>query len=250
MKAAVNGGLNVSILDGWWVEGYSPESGFAIGHGEEYDDPAYQDAIESQALYNVLENDVIPCFYDRPSRDVPDRWIKMMKASIKMALGYFTSNRMVREYDESSYKPAFAEYRRLLANNAEQARKLVAQRRRLQSLWREIAIRLPTSDKELPVLHVGDKFNVTSQVHLGSLRPDEVDVQVYYGAVNSENQIVESNVEAMSMEKDHGKGDYTYKQEITCRTAGRYGFTTRVIPHGKEWKGVMPGFITWADEGP
>ena len=249
MKAAINGGIHLSILDGWWAEGYSPECGWAIGHGEDYDDPAYQDTIESQALYNVIENEVLPCFYDRPSRDLPDPWIKMMKASVKMALGLFSSNRMVREYDATSYKPAINEYQQLMANNADKSRKLVAQRTRLQSLWNQVRMELPVTDNDLPVFHVGDKFSVATHVHLGGLRPDEVDVQVYYGIVNSENLIVDSHVELMSIVEDHGKGDYTYKQEITCRTAGRYGFTTRAIPHGNEWKGVMPGFITWANGG-
>jgi glycogen phosphorylase len=247
MKAGVNGGLNVSILDGWWDEGYSTESGWAIGHGEEYDDPVYQDTVESQALYNVLENDVIPCFYDRPSRDVPDRWARMMKASIKMALGYFTSNRMVREYNAGSYKPALEAYQQLVSAKAEYARKLVAQRARLQALWGRIKIELPVAEKELGVMHVGDKFTVTSSVHLGDLRPDEVDVEVYFGPVNAQNEITESHIEQMTLAEDHGKGDCAYKQLITCSSTGRYGFTTRVTPHGNEWKGVMPGFITWAN---
>ena len=89
MKAAANGVLNVSILDGWWCEGYAEERGWRIGSGEEYTDPAYQDAIESQSLYNALENDVIPCFYERKNGDTPDRWLKMMKESMKMAMQDF-----------------------------------------------------------------------------------------------------------------------------------------------------------------
>ena len=247
MKAAVNGVINVSILDGWWDEGYSSECGWAIGHGEEYNDPAYQDTVESQALYNVLENEVIPCFYDRPSRDVPERWTRVMKASIKMALGYFTSDRMVREYNARSYKPALEAYQQLVSAKADYAHKLVAQRARLQSLWSQIKIELPVADKEQSLMHVGDKFTVTSHVHLGDLRPEEVDVEVYFGTVNSQNQIAESHVEQMTLAEDHGKGDFTYKQCITCRSTGRYGFTTRVTPHGNEWKGIMPGFITWAN---
>ncbi|WP_459919177.1 alpha-glucan family phosphorylase, partial [Desulfocicer niacini] len=86
MKAAINGVLNLSILDGWWCEACSPERGWSIGNGEAYQDTAYQDATESQALYNVLENEVIPCFYEAPQGELPARWVKMMKASMKMAM--------------------------------------------------------------------------------------------------------------------------------------------------------------------
>jgi starch phosphorylase len=247
MKAAVNGSLHASILDGWWAEGYAKDCGWAIGHGEEYDDPEYQDTVESQALYNLLENDIIPCFYDRPSSDVPTRWVAMMKASIKMALGYFTSHRMLTEYDQYAYQPARQTYERLTANNAEQAKALVKQHKRLDALWGKVKIVLPTADKDLSNLHVGDRFNVTTIVSLGELRPDEVEVHVYYGTVSPQNQIVDSQVEKMSMVENKGNGTYVYAQEVTCQTTGRYGFTTRIIPQGPEWREAMPGFMTWAD---
>lgn len=247
MKVAVNGGLHASILDGWWVEGYAKDCGYAIGHGEEYNDPEYQDTVESQALYNLLENDIIPCFYDRPSSDVPTRWVAMMKASIRMALGFFTSHRMLTEYNDYAYKPAREIYERLTSNNAEQAKALLRQHRRLESLWHKVRIVRPTADKDLSNLHVGDRFKVMTTVHLGDLRPDEVDVHVYYGTVNPENQIVDSQVETMSMAEDKGNGTHVYTQDVTCQATGRYGFTTRVIPKGPEWRETMPGFITWAD---
>lgn len=247
MKAAVNGVPHVSILDGWWCEGYSRECGWAIGHGEAYDDHEYQDAVESQALYNILENEVIPCYYERQTGDIPARWVKMMKASIRMALGYFTSHRMVSEYESLFYGPAISEYESLVANNAERAGKLVEQYKRLKSLWHKVAIRLPTADKDVSNLHVGDTFNVTTTVDLGELRHDEVEVQVYHGPVNSENQILESNANEMAMVEHRGGGAYVYRHEITCKMSGRYGFTTRVTPAGKDWKATMPGFLTWAD---
>jgi glucan phosphorylase len=95
MKAALNGVLNVSILDGWWCEGYSPERGWRIGNGEEYQDHNYQDAVESQALYNIIENEVAPLYYDRTAGGTPKAWLKMMKASMKMAMSQFCSLRMI-----------------------------------------------------------------------------------------------------------------------------------------------------------
>ena len=112
MKAAVNGVLNLSVLDGWWCEGYSSERGWRIGQGEDYVDPAYQDAVESRALYNVLENEVLPAFYDRKNGDAPFRWIKMMKASMKMIMSNFCAVGMLDRYSSKYYLPAFEQFQR------------------------------------------------------------------------------------------------------------------------------------------
>jgi starch phosphorylase len=247
MKVCVNGGIHLSVLDGWWDEGYNRNCGWAIGAGEEYADADYQDAVEGQALYNLLENEVIPCFYDRPQGDLPHAWINMMKASIKMAMESFTSHRMVSEYYTRFYKPAMANYDRLLQESASAAKALVQQRRRLKALWQQVHTTRAVSDRDISVLHVGDRFSVTCSVHLGELKPSEVDVEVYYGPVDSHNRITESHVDTMQMVQEKGHGHYVYSHEIQCRKTGRYGFTTRVTPQGAEWKHVMPGFVTWAD---
>ena len=145
IKAAANGVLNLSILDGWWCEGYTEESGWCIGNGEEYDDHQYQDAVESQALYNILESDVIPCFYERKNGNAPDRWLAMMKASMKMAMQQFCAHQMVEKYGEKFYLPAAEQYRSLLEDNAQLYIKsiLFAQHKRLNSLWKNIRIEQP-----------------------------------------------------------------------------------------------------------
>jgi starch phosphorylase len=238
----------VSVLDGWWCEGYSPEAGWAIGNGEEYDDYEFQDATESMALYNVLENEVIPLFYDRPKGDVPMRWAEMMKGSVRKGLSFFTSHRMVSEYDSRYYRTALADYERLGGSQGAAVRQMVDQHERLQTLWPDIRLESPTTSRDVSLLHVGNTFEVTTNVQLGKLRPEDVEVQVYYGPVNSENRIVESLAEAMKAVETRADGVSVYKCELTCKSTGRYGFTARVVPRGKDWSGVMPGFITWADE--
>ena len=113
MKAAVNGNLNISVLDGWWAEAYQPHIGWAIGHGEEYEDPEYQDEIESQAIYDLLEREVIPLFYDRSDDGLPRAWIKRMKATMQAVCPRFNTGRVVREYCEHFYIPAAEQYQRL-----------------------------------------------------------------------------------------------------------------------------------------
>ena len=247
MKAAVNGVLNLSTLDGWWCEGYAPECGWAIGEGEEYQDREYQDAVESQALFNLLENEVIPCFYDQETGELPRKWIEMMRSSITMALNFFTSHRMVEEYNESFYLSAKDEFDRLMLDDSSLARKLEAQRRRLDELWPKVTCSFPSTDHDISSLHVGDHFSATTVVSLGSLSPDEVDVEIYHGPVSSENEIKETNVGLMEVVEDRGQGVYVYHTQLECKHTGRFGFTARVTPAGLEWKQTIPGFITWAD---
>ena len=245
MKAAVNGCLHLSVLDGWWDEGYDESRGWSIGNGEEYDNQEYNDMIEAQALYNLLEDEIVPCFYERPDGDVPCEWTQKMKASISMALADFTSHRMLTQYDDMFYKKARRAYDELTPNKAEKARKLVAQHDRLDALWQEVKIASPEADKDVSLLHVGDKFNVRVRVHLGQLTPEEANVEVYYGQVSSDNKITRSFSEPMSLAESRSDGWHVYRHEIVCRTSGRCGFTARVTPRGDEWRSVMPGFITW-----
>jgi starch phosphorylase len=245
MKAAANGVLNVSILDGWWCEGYAEKRGWRIGNGEEYTDPAYQDAIESQSLYNVLENDVIPCFYERKNGDMPGRWLKMMKESMKMAMQYFCAHIMVEKYEKNFYLPAVKRLASLTANNAEEAVILSAQYKRLRTLWENIRIEQPMRDEEGPFL-VGENFSVTVVVNLGELNPDEVNAELYYGNLKSVDTIANSHSEKMTVKENRGDGDYLYACTITCSDSGRYGFTVRVIPQGDDRIRFAPGLITWA----
>jgi starch phosphorylase len=245
MKAAINGVLNVSILDGWWCEGYTQERGWRIGNGEEYEDRDYQDAVESQALYNVLENEVIPFFYDRKNGDIPGNWIKMMKASMKMAMEMFCSIRMVADYENRFYTPAAKRYDALLANQAEEARKLTDQISRLRSLWKHIEISPPVRHAHGPC-RVGEKFEITSEVNLAELKPDEVDVELYYGQMKSLEDLDASRSEPMRVLEDKGNGQYLYGCSLNCQSSGRFGFTVRVTPSGDERVKSTPRLLTWA----
>jgi starch phosphorylase len=245
IKAAINGVLNVSILDGWWCEGYSKERGWRIGNGEEYEDLGYQDTVESQALYNVLENEVIPCFYDRKNGDLPAGWLQMMKASMKMAMESFCSLRMVSDYEKQYYIPAARRWEELLAEEAEEAKKLAAQSNRLRTLWKNIEIGSPLRDTSGPY-RVGDSFRVTSEVNLGELRPDEVDVELYYGHLESLEKLSSSRIEPMLVVEEKGNGKYLYGCDLICDVSGRFGFTVRVSPVGDTRAKTAPRLLTWA----
>jgi len=245
MKAAINGVLNVSILDGWWCEGYSEDRGWRIGNGEEYEDHGYQDTVESQALYNVLENEVIPCFYDRKNGNLPACWLQKMKASMKMAMESFCSLRMVSDYEKRYYIPAARRQDALLAEKAEEAKRLAAQSNRLRTLWKNIEIKTPIRDSSEPY-RVGDSFRVTSEVNLGEFRPDEVDVELYYGHLESLEKLSASRIEPMTVVEEKGDGKYLYGCNLNCDISGRFGFTVRVLPAGDARVKSTPRLLTWA----
>jgi starch phosphorylase len=247
MKAAINGALNFSILDGWWCEGYREGVGWSIGNGEEYEDHAYQDAVESQALYNILENELVPCFYDRKKGDLPTLWIEKMKASMKMAMEGFCSLRMVTDYAGKLYAPAARWYDRLVADGGAEAKRLGAQQERVRSLWKSIKIDPPARDIR-GVQRVGDSFQVTSEVSMGELRPDEIDIELYVGFYKSFSELTDSRVIPMQVLEDRGDGRYLYGCQISCETAGRFGYSVRATPHGDAWIKLTPGLITWASD--
>ena len=247
MKAAINGVVNCSILDGWWAEAYNGENGWAIEGNDYYTADEDRDNFESQQLFNLLENEIIPCFYERIGSDLPTRWVARMKASIATGLGFFSSARMVGDYNRKYYQPAGKAYEQLTADNAAAAAKLVAAKRRLVEnfLGDKLSVGNPVVQGSLSDLHVGDRIAVTVTVNLGALRPDEVEVDAYSGSADAHNELTDSTVTALSMMEDRGNGEYLYGGEVECGVAGRFGLTARIKAAGKDWDNSVPGFMCW-----
>ncbi len=247
MKAALNGAINFSVLDGWWAEAYNGKNGWSIGEGEIYDDPDYQDHIEAQHLYNTLENEIIPLFYKNKNGNIPEEWTNMMKESIKTVLSQFSSHRMVKEYMYYTYKPALENYNNMISNNLDQCRKIAELHDELLRVWNKIQISEIETDRDLNAMRVGEKFKVTATVFLDDISSDLIDIQVFYGPVGPKNNLEESHTIKMELEETLGQGYFKYSSVIDCSFAGRYGLTVRAVPTDKSWKDTMPGMITWAE---
>lgn len=173
MKVLVNGGLNLSELDGWWAEAYAPEVGWALGDGREHgDDPAW-DAVEAEALYAILEREVVPTFYARAGGGVPTGWVAKMRASMGRLTPRFSSNRAVREYTETYYLPAAASYRARSVAGGTLGARLVAWRQALAGHWSEARFGPPRLEAR------GGAYHVTVEVYLGALSPEMVCVELY-----------------------------------------------------------------------
>jgi len=245
MKAAINGVLNVSVLDGWWCEGYRNDRGWRIGKGEEFEDADYQDRIEGQALYNVLENEVIPSFYDRESGGLPLRWLGRMKASMKMAMQDFSAQRMVSQYGQRFYETAARQYHALLADQARLAVEKSQTNERLIKLWKEIIIDFPVLQTE-GTLRVGDQLQISVLVNLGQIKPEEVEVELCYGPPKTVDRLEVTYRKTMAVQEVLSENRYLYSCSLPCDAAGRYGFTARVTPKGDIWTRYTPGLIAWA----
>jgi starch phosphorylase len=246
MKLLANGGLNFSILDGWWAEAYDPEVGWAIGKGEDYTDFEYQDRVESETLYHVLENDIVPLFYERDGEGVPRRWISRMKFSMAMLSPIFNTNRMVAQYAERFYLPSAKRHAGLAADHAARARALMEWRWRVRGSWPQVKVE--RIHAAIPAnLVVGASLDVTAEVKLGALSPQDVRVELYYGQMDPTGGVptaCKSQMTAAGSQADV----YTYTGSVTCGDSGLCGFTVRVLPWHPD--AVVPyevPLIAWAD---
>jgi len=254
MKAAANGVLNLSTLDGWWDEawrdcaGLSDPPGWAIGRGEAYADERYQDQVEAEALLEVLERDVIPTFYDRGADGLPRRWIARMKAAQRCLNPFFNTDRMVWEYTERIYLPAAERARRLAADGLRRARELAAWKSRVREAWPQLRVESIESGVA-ERLEVGSVLRVSARVHLGRLSPDEVRVELYAGRVDAHGDFAQAIGHLMRPRAVQGESVEFEVSDVPCLASGLQGITVRVLPHNPDaHTHFLPGLIVWADD--
>jgi starch phosphorylase len=247
MKVIYNGGLNFSILDGWWDEAYDHEVGWAIGNGEEYpeDQAEVQDRLESEALYNILEQDIVPLFYNRGRDGLPREWIAKVKNSIRKLGPFFTTHRMVQQYTDMYYMPNFARMVDLTTPDLKKGLEYAAWRMQLEQLWSQVQVRqVQLANAEV---QVGKKVEVTATVHLGQLKPEDVRVQVYYGVLNTRGEI-DAGEAADMKPMNGGDGVYTFATQLAYSNSGERGISVRVLPHHPSLPtSFQSGIIRWAN---
>jgi starch phosphorylase len=246
MKATANGVLNLSALDGWWDEAYRPDLGWAIGRTETYVDTTLQDQVEAEALYEILERDVVPTFYDRGTDGLPRRWIARMKTSIGTLCHFFNTHRMVAEYSEHFYIPAVARFGQLEAESMAGARALAAWKARLREAWPQLEIKHVDVDVAAEA-RVGDTVQVQARVHLGPLRAGDVAVELIVGGVDGSGNLVATETIPMTTTGAKHKGIVRYTAGLVLQQSGQQGYTVRVLPHHPGLPTpFLPGLIAWA----
>jgi starch phosphorylase len=247
MKAAINGVLNVSILDGWWDEAYRPEIGWAIGHGEEMADEKQQDRLEAAALYHLLESEVKPLFYQRGDDNLPRQWIIRMKAAMRLLGPYYNTNRMVLDYLSQGYTPAAKRVSLLSNKNTELARRIAAWRHQIWENWSKVRVERVSCSLD-GTIQVGQSFTVEALISLDPLSPSDVSVQVVEGPLDSKGNIAVANAIPMLWD-GRSQNPYHFAVEVPTSATGQHGFTVRVMPHHpNDPDPYATGVLTWADD--
>ncbi|WP_319779792.1 alpha-glucan family phosphorylase [Maridesulfovibrio sp.] len=248
MKAMANGVLQFSTPDGWWDEAYLPDNslGWAIGRGEDYNDHEYQDFVESQTLYKVLENDIIPEFYDRGHGSLPRNWIVKVKKALRILGPEFNANRMVEDYTEKAYQPAFNNYKTMHKNDFQGAKELAAWRMEVMTKWSSLKVRNITSEVHTDI-YVEEPIIISAEVFLNGLTPENVQVEIYAGPVGQDGNFARRRTVVMTQEEDMGGGWHVYQGEVMPHEAGRFGYTVRILPnHELLLDPHSLGLIHWA----
>ncbi|QNP70089.1 alpha-glucan family phosphorylase [Streptomyces roseirectus] len=229
MKAALNGCLNLSVLDGWWDEWFEPDFGWAIptadGDAMEQD---RRDDIEAAALYDLLEQRIAPRFYERGPAGLPDRWTEMVRRTLTKLGPKLLADRMVREYVDRLYTPAALAHRAL---TRDEARELADWKGRLRASWHRVAVDHVETSTTSATPELGSTLALRVRVRLGDLRPDDVQVQALSGRVDPEDRITDATpVPLKPVNGPDGEGGWSYEGPLSLDRTGPFGYTVRVLP--------------------
>jgi starch phosphorylase len=241
MKAALNGCLNCSILDGWWDECYDGENGWAINSADDDPDLGRRDQREATSLFGLLEREIIPLYYDRNAAGVPVGWVDKMKHNWRSLGPFVTAARMVRDYTTELYEPAAASSRHALANHAAAARDLASWKRRVRDAWP--VVKVVDIEADTSPAHEGDQRQVRAHVEIDGLEATSVTVQALHGPINSEGDFIGTPRSVTLHRTDSG----VWEADYLVGDAGPYGITVRAMPsHPDLISPVEMGMVAWA----
>jgi starch phosphorylase len=229
MKAALNGGLNLSILDGWWDEWYDGRNGWAIPSADGLDDPERRDDLEAAALYDLIENEIAPTFYDTDHDGVPTRWMELLRHTLTSLGPKVLASRMVRDYVRQLYSPAAQNYRSL-NSDYEGARDLAVWKQRVKGAWPQVRVEHVESSGVGDAPEVGAELSVRAFVALGELGPEDVDVQLVHGRADAEDVLTDTTCTVLALTESYEGGRHSFGGRVALDHAGPFGYTVRVVP--------------------
>ena len=253
MKAAANGALNLSIADGWWAEANHLGGGWTIDIGAASDDTKSSDEVHANAIYERLEKEIVPLFYERSAvDDVPYEWVARMKTAMQNLAPIFNTKRMVTEYAEQLYFPTHRRWHKLNENAAKRSIALAHWKNHIQNHWGHLWIEeKPANGTSTTVqnleLGVGESTTVQAIVHTDVLFPHELAVQIYHGVLDSTGEIHNGHATPMEYKTDLGGGAYLFEGTLTLKKTGLHGYTVRALPYHEDLESLSElGLITWA----
>jgi starch phosphorylase len=251
MKAALNGCLNLSVLDGWWDEWYDGENGWAIPSATGVEDPEYRDDLESNALYDLIETAVAPRFYERDSAGLPARWLEMVRHTISTLGPKVLATRMVADYVNELYAPAARASRELAEDKLAGARELAAWKSKVRAGWQTVRVEHIEASGASEGASVGDALTVQAFVTLGELLPEDVDVQLVHGRVDEADQLTHTQKLTLAVAQTYEGGRMRYEGTVTLDRSGPFGYTVRVLPAHKLLAGPAElGLVALPSGGP
>ncbi|WP_166865640.1 alpha-glucan family phosphorylase [Salinibacterium sp. ZJ70] len=230
MKAALNGSLNLSILDGWWDEHYDGHNGWAIPTADSAGDSDERDALEAAAMYDLIEHQIAPRFYDRGVDGVPTEWIADIRHTLTTLSPELSADRMVREYVENLYVPAARSERRVTADDAAPARALAAWIDHVRRAWPDVHVSHVESGGVDSSPHVGEELRVRAYVELGELSSDDVAVELVHGRPRGGDDLSDVEVVPLTLESHDLGRPAVYSGSVSLHRPGGFGYTVRVIP--------------------
>jgi len=248
-KVGINGIINFSILDGWWCEGYNGKNGWAIGSNEFYENEYYQDNADSESLYEILEQQIIPMFYNKSENGLPIQWIKTMKESIKSILPVYSTHRMVQEYVNDMYIPSMVRVDKIMASNYDHARNLSDWKSYIERTWPQVQVLADRGGKQPQQQDTisGSPVTIAAYINLGEIDPSNIKVELYYGNLNPDGNLENPEVMEMKLSEKTETSIYKYSAEVTFFESGEYGYTFRVIPYHPDLINKFDtGLIKWA----
>ena len=247
MKLAPNGGINLSVLDGWWRESYNGNNGWAIG-GEIVDGTVeFQSEVDANSLYQLLENQIIPLYYAKPDGKLPLAWLQLMRESMRTVTPVFNTHRMVKEYTERLYIPAAQSHDGFSRESSQAAAQLSQWKTRIRKDWPQVRIYdVQVGNKDRQNILVGESLQVSARVHLGAVDPQHVRVEAYHGEAEN-GGIKNPTVTVLNESNKNGDGSYIYQGSVPASESGAYGFSVRVVPtHPHLMQTHELRLITWS----
>ena len=228
-KAAVNGVINFSVLDGWWAEGYNSKNGWTIGDVTEYTDYEMQDRADSQSMYNTLENKIVPMYYEKDKNGIPTKWVQTMKETIMSSGGKFSTSRMLTDYVDKLYIPLCNLYNNYYSD-LEKVGEFNNWKENLYNNWKNIEIEQKNNLNNI-TLDAGNNIEVNCKVKLPNIQKENIEVQVYYGRICDNGVIDDISIIPMELKNANDEERvYTYTAKINLTNGGNYGYTFRVMP--------------------
>jgi starch phosphorylase len=248
MKCAPNGGINLSVLDGWWCEGYNNSNGWAIGKDIDSGSTEFQNEVDASSLYKLLENQIVPLYYAKPDGKLPLAWLQLMRESIRSVTPVFNTQRMVKQYTEQLYVPAAQAYENFSRDGCDAAVQLSQWKTQMRKDWPQVHLSdVQVANKDRPTIQVGESLQISARVHLGAVDPRHVRVEAYHGELdNGDLHNPAATVLTQSSQVDGG-GTYIYQGSVPATESGTYGFSVRVVPtHPCLMQAHELRLITWS----